>query len=232
MNLKFKLVTTALLSLAAGLNASVVTETREYGVSPLSGAVPDNRAPLTLTQTIGDSAILSLTEVQLSLRLVGSTGDLGWAGDLFVSLNYDFTPATAILLNRVGVTDGDSLGFSYGGWDVTFRDDAVSGDIHLAQPLPGTPLLTGLWQPDGRENPLEIDRSARLDALLGNPGNGQWNLTFADLSPGGTMTVESWTLTLVGEGVESVPESSNWGAGALLLVAASMLARRRTGRTD
>ncbi len=232
MRLKSKLLPAALLALAAGLRASVVTETREFNIPPLAGAVPDNRVPLTLTQTIGDSAILSLTEVQLSLRLAGSPGELGWAGDLFVSLNYDFSPATAILLNRVGVTAGDSLGFSYGGWDVTFRDDAVNGDIHLAQPLPGTPLLTGLWQPDGRTDPLEADRSARFDALLGNPGNGRWNLTFADLSPGGTMTVESWTLTLVGEGIESVPESSTWGAVVFMLVAASLLARRRTGGAD
>jgi hypothetical protein len=152
--------------------------------------------PKTVTAEITDSRILDITEVRVGLNLVGVSSGAGFASEMVVSLNKDFS-ATAMLLNKVGVTLADGAGFGYDGWDVTFRDSASAGDVHTLEWPSG--VMTGEVQPDGRVLPESSDRPARLSALNGQVGNGTWRLSVADLHLGGTMRLESWSLTLVGK---------------------------------
>jgi MYXO-CTERM domain-containing protein len=230
-----KLLTTTAAVLLAAITASaaIITEPiRTYSVGYDLADLQD--PPVFFLQTIGDSAILSLTDVQVGLHLVGTTEGSGFAGDMFVSLTKDLS-LTSILLNRVGVTGPSgpaSVGFSYDGWDVSFRDTAVNGDIHPASLVFGD--LTGAWQPDGRVSPTDTARPALLDIFAGSGGNGAWQLNVADLGLDSTMRLESWSLTLIGEngeaGVAEAPEPSTYAAGVALLGmagAAWWRARRR-----
>ena len=54
--------------------------------------------PKTFTAEITDSRILDITEVRVGLNLVGVSSGAGFASEMVVSLNKDFS-ATAILLN-------------------------------------------------------------------------------------------------------------------------------------
>lgn len=150
--------------------------------------------PLTVTATITDSPIKILTEVKVGLHLVGVPSGRGFASEIYVSLNKDLE-VSSILLNQVGVGDGDPLGFGYDGWQVTFSDSAT-GDVHL-QDI-GSGVMTGEVQPDGRLKPEDLRRPAMLSALSGGVANGQWHLSVADLDFGGAMRLESWSLTLAG----------------------------------
>jgi hypothetical protein len=78
---------------------------------------------------------------------------------------------------------------------VTFSDSAAL-DAHL-QDI-GSGVMTGEIQPDGRLKPEDVLRPAMLSAMLGGEGNGNWYLSVADLDFGGTMRLESWSLTLAG----------------------------------
>lgn len=156
--------------------------------------------PVVFTATISDSAIVDVTQVRVGLKLAGNPGGMGFASDMVVTLTKDFG-ATAVLLNRVGVTTTDGAGFGYDGWDVVFRDDATregaaTADVHLLEWSLGS--LTGDIQPDGRLVPESALRPAMLSALNGQVGNGTWRLAIADMSPGGGMRLESWSIELVG----------------------------------
>jgi hypothetical protein len=209
------------------VSADVVVES--YPFTSLALPVADNGVPLNYGFNLdGTSAITSLTEVQVSMILTGSPVGTGWAGDLFASLNHDFSGQTAILLNQVGVNGGNAFGHGFSGWQVTFRDGAANGDIHLGQPNVGT-ILTGTWQADGRLHPLDVGRPNQLNVFNGFAGTGNWTLTLADLAPGGTMTLDSFTLTLTGE-TAAVPEpaaTTAWTAAALLAGGLWMRRQRR-----
>jgi subtilisin-like proprotein convertase family protein len=75
--------------------------------------------------------------------------------------------------------------------------------------------------PDGR-NPasgsvnIETPRTATLASFNGLPGSGEWVFTFADLSPGGTATMQSWSLELSGTAVPEPEETACIGAAAAL----------------
>ena len=150
--------------------------------------------PLTVSETITNSPIKILTEVRVGLNLVGVPSGRGFASEIYVSLNKDLEVAS-ILLNQVGLRDNDPVGFGYDGWQVTFSDSAAS-DVHL-QDI-GTGVMTGEIQPDGRLKPEDLLRPAMLSALTGGVANGQWYLSVADLDFGGSMRLESWSLTLAG----------------------------------
>ena len=173
---------------------SVVETTRTFTVGENLQDLQD--PPKVFTAEISDSQILDITEVRVGLNLVGVSSGSGFASEMFVSLNKDLS-ATAVLLNKVGVTLSDGAGFGYDGWDVTFRDQASAGDIHSLEWPSG--VMTGEVQPDGRVLPESSDRPARLSALNGQTGNGTWRLSIADLHLGGMMRLESWSLTLVGK---------------------------------
>lgn len=208
-----------LLALGTGSAAVIITETYTFPVGGAGGVVPDTGVPLTFGQVIAGSQIGVLTEVRVGLQLRGTTAGNGWAGDMFASLNRA-GETTAILLHQPGATAGNPAGFGFDGWNVTFRDGAVNGDIHLGQPTGGDTLLSGEWQPDGRQSLNDALRSATLAGFNGLAPGAAWYLTLADLSPTGTMTVEGWSLTFIGT---SVPEPEEWAvavAAGLALFAA------------
>lgn len=170
--------------------------------------------PLNFLQTINDSAIVLLTDIVVGLHLVGVTEGSGFASEMFVSLNKDLS-LTSILINRVGITGGllgDPVGQGYDGWNVSFQDGTIDGDVHAATLVSG--VLTGLYEPDGRVLPTDVARPSLLASFMGSPGNGDWRLNVGDLALGGLMRLESWSLTLKGETSTShVPEASTYAAG-------------------
>ncbi len=211
----------AALSLATA-SAGILTEaTRTYTVNL---NIPDYQdPPQTFLATINDSLIYSLTQVQVSLSLVGTASGSGFASEMTVLLNKDLG-SSAMLLNRVGFSGSDLIGQSYDGWNVSFSDLAGS-DIHLASL--GSGVLTGTYQPDGRVLPTDVLRPEMLAVFNGGSGNGDWRLAIADLELGGTMRLQSWSLTLTGE---AVPEPGTWGAIAALVGVTGMTWWRRTRR--
>ena len=79
-----------------------------------------------------------------------------------------------MLLNRVGRTASNPVGFADSGLDVSFDDAAANGDIHVyravTNPPAGTPL-TGTWQPDGRlADPAVVLDTADVRKLLDKEG--------------------------------------------------------------
>ncbi len=215
---------TAALGTTLAARAVVITEpARTYAVGYDLADLANPGA--VFQQTITDSAILSLTDVRVGLHLVGR-GPGGFASEMVVSLNKDLS-VTSLLLNRVGVTSGNALGFGYEGWNVSLADGAAGGDIHAASLVSG--VLTGEFAPDGRTSPTSALRPAQLGLFAGGTGNGAWYLSVADLAAGGTMRLESWSLTLTGEnGLVEVPEASTWAAGLALALLGGYGWRRRT----
>lgn len=132
-----------------------------------------------------------------------------------------------MLLNRVGRTSSNALGYADTGIDVTF-DDVASENIHLYQEVPatGTPLV-GIWQPDGRnvDPSVVTDASsvtAGLSSLLGSPSSGDWTLFVSDVVSGSTHTLDTWSLSITGD---TVPEPSS--VMLSLLALGVFLGRRR-----
>ncbi|MCC7299658.1 MAG: PEP-CTERM sorting domain-containing protein [Verrucomicrobia bacterium] len=155
-----------------------------------------------------------IESIEVSLRLSGSPD--AFSGDYYVSLigpNGGF----AVLLNRVGRTSSNLLGYGDNGFDITFALGLQ--DVHLYQN--GSPdfdagyLLTGGWGADGRNVDPDIvldtdSRTAGLDVFNGLNPNGNWTLFVADLNQYGTATVDSWGLN-----ISTIPEPSS---GLLLAI--------------
>ena len=194
----------ALVLLAAAPTASAVVVIEPTRTFTVGTDIADIQDPtVSFLQTVSDSAIISLTKVEVGLTLVGR-GSGGFAGEMFVSINKDLG-STASLLNRVGVSGSDAIGQPYDGWDVTFSDGAVNGDIHTSTLSSG--IQSGIWQPDGRIFATDTARTLQLGVFNGGAGNGAWRLSLADLAAGGTMRLQSWSLTLTGDnGLAPVPE--------------------------
>ncbi len=209
------LLTAALLGVLPALNAAVITESYTFNVGSTAGDIPDGGSTL-FSQLVSASQIVQLTEVQVSLDLKDSSG---WAGDMFVSLNRGLGTQTAVLLNQVGVTGSDPAGSGYGGWNVVFKDSAANGDVHLGVPTAPATVLTGDWQPDGRLSPSGSSRTALLDVFNSAAANSTWYLLVADRSLGGSMTLDSWTLSFTGTTATAVPEPQHFAA----IVGASLL---------
>lgn len=181
---------------AAGMargSDAIVEATRTFVVGQAILDVQD--PPRVFAAEVTDSMIVDLTEVRVGLHLVGAPSGGGFASEMYVSITKDLA-ATAVLLNQAGVTTADGGGFGHDGWDVTFRDDGVLGDVHLLDG--GFGVVTGEVQPDGRLAPEATSRPALLSGLNGLVGNGTWRLAVGDAHRGGTMRLESWSLTLVG----------------------------------
>lgn len=189
----------------------------------VDAAIPDND-PMGLqdTQTLsGFTDVIGSLEVRLTL-----TGDpLAYNGDFFVSLQCA-NGGYAVLLNRVGRTESDPLGYGENGFDITFS--LFASDIHLYQSYSpsydGTGRLTGSWSPDGRDvdpdSVLDVDlRTVNLDQFFGIDPNGDWTIFVADMNGNGTATLDSWGLNIV-----PIPEPATL---ALLILGAGALARRR-----
>ena len=202
------LLTAALLGVLPALGAVVITESYTFNVGSTAGDIPDVGSS-TFSQLVSASEIVNLTEVQVSLNLKGTSG---FAGDMFVSLNRGLGTQTAVLLNQVGVTGSDPVGFNYGGWNVVFSDSAANGDVHLGLPTAPASILTGSWQPDGRLSPSASARTAQLSVFNSAAANSTWYLHVTDLSNGGSMTLDSWTLSFTGTPATAVPEPQHFAA--------------------
>ena len=182
-------------------------------------AIPDNSIlGVADTQTISMPAGI-ITGVKLSLNIVGTPlASNAFNGDFYAYLQH--ASGFAVLLNRTGRTASNPFGYGDSGFDVTFDDAAVNGDIHSYRDLvnPAGGALTGIWQPDGRvtnpNNALVTDpRPALLSSFNGLDPNGAWTLFVADVSPISTGTLKSWSLDLT---VTPIPEPGSIGFGVLL----------------
>lgn len=209
---------------SAGLAPAQYLET--YSAAP-NLVVPDNDVNGVVSSIlIPSSSILDITSVTVSVNLSG-----GFNGDYFAYLVHTAVNGSAAgfvtLLNRVGVTGSDPVGYGDGGFNVTLTSAAA--DIHLYQLIsnPGGGQLTGNWSPDGRAvSPFAVtDLTPRTDSLLsfnGSNAAGTWTLFIADVAGGDQGQFVSWGLQIVG-----VPEPGTWAAGALTLVACACAGRRR-----
>ena len=225
MPMKTFVQTACLMATALTATAAIVTENYSYTVGSPTGNIPDTGLTAIFSQTISGSQIETLTSVRVGLHLTGTATGEGWAGDLYVALNRDLGSQTSVLLNQVGVTAGNAAGHGYDGWNVTLRDDAAA-DIHGVTLSSG--VLTGTHQPDGRLSPTDTARDAQLAVFNGMTGNGTWYLNLADLSRGGTMVLNSWSLELVGNEYSAVPEPGAWATlGGGVLVGFAVWRRRR-----
>jgi hypothetical protein len=211
----------------AGNAAVVMTENYTFSSAPLPLAPPDGTGiPVSDTRTISSSQIASITDLNVKFTLTNPAQAGAFNGDYYVSLQHE--SGFSVLLNRVGRRLGTSVGPTRGygdnGFSVTFDDQAGNGDIHgyrvtLSGGSHTVPVdanfnqpLTGIWAPDGRTtSPLTVlntdPRTASLSVFNGLTVNGAWILQVIDFSGGGTASLSSWELSLVGEAV--VPEPSN-----------------------
>ncbi|MGB7769566.1 MAG: PEP-CTERM sorting domain-containing protein [Verrucomicrobiia bacterium] len=207
---------------ALGLWVSAAVAQINYNFTfPVNAAVPDgDPSGLALNDNLTgmEGAISSLA---VSLNISG-----GFNGDLYAYLagpNGGF----AVLLNRTGVTSGNSFGYADTGFDVTFTTSATN-NIHfyqnLSYDLNGNGQLTGAWQPDGRAiDPLSslslfdtTSPTALLDSFDDTNPDGTWTLFVADLSNGGESELVNWDLDITTVPKPGVTALLGLG-GALLL---------------
>jgi subtilisin-like proprotein convertase family protein len=175
------------------------------------------------TRTLSVAPGQTIADLNVTLNLAG-----GFNGDLYAYLVHD--SGFAILLNRVGRTASNPLGYDNTGFGPTaggdpFRlDDQAVFDVHgylqVSYSLNASGQLTGIWQPDGRNIPPlstgaafdTATRGALLDSFNGLDPNGNWTLYIADVtSGGGPTTVQSWGLEIT-----TVPEPAPLAGAALL----------------
>ena len=167
----------------------------------------------------------TITDLNVTLNLTG-----GYNGDYYAYLTHD--SGFTVLLNRVGRTGSDGMGYGEAGLKVKLDDSASHGDIHLYANVNGFSTVIGTggsFQPDGRamDPLLAVNTDARgrlLSQFNGLSPNGAWTLFVADVSSGQQGVVVGWGLD-----VTATPEPSS-GLMAILLgvgAAAAALARRR-----
>ena len=208
MKIKLALMTMAVIGLAPGLGAQTVTVSQTYGVPVV---IPNNNI-LGVAETLNfSSALTSISDVEVSLDIAPG----GYDGDYYAYLSYG--TGFAVLLNRVGSTTANPSGSPDSGFNVTFSGSAANGDIHLENA--GGGLVTGTWQPDGRNvSPLialDTDpRTALLSSFDGLNPNGAWDLFIADVTVGGQGSLVSWGVTVT----ESATVVSDTGSTMGLLV--------------
>jgi len=221
MNLKsFPLIVLAL----AGSPCLVTAATTVVHPKTVGLEIPDGDASGLASQIAVTSTDL-VTSV--TLTLVTSSG---WNGDLYAYLEHG--GVISVLLNRAGLTAGNSAGAASSGMNVTFSD-AETVDVHTGLSNTLGALATGTYQPDGRlaDPDVVLDSSPRtlsFSGFTGQVASGDWTLFIADVAGGETATLDSWSLSLTTEpaGTSAVPETST-SLGLLALGAGGLLTRRR-----
>jgi len=190
------------------LFAWAITARADWIDFTVNTAIPDNDpAGLQDTQTLsGFLSTIDFVEVRLSFSAAPS--DYAFNGDYYVTLQHD--SGFAVLLNRVGRTSTDALGYDDNGFNIAFT--LTGDDVHLYRDL--TPsydvngALIGMWGVDGRnvDPDLVLDTSPRTSTLASFNGldpNGNWTVFVADMNQNGNATFVSW-----GVNVTVVPEPS------------------------
>ena len=153
--------------------------------------------------------LFNITDLQVTLHITG-----GFNGDYYGYLVHN--GGFAILLNRVGKTAANSVGYADSGFNITLSASSPN-DIHNYQNVsnPGGGILTGVFAEDGRNvdpaGVLDTDaRTALLSSFNGQDPNGQWTLFLSDVDYGQQGQLTSWGLV-----VTAVPEPSSFGLMAL-----------------
>ncbi len=177
-------------------------------------AIPDNNeSGLAYSFNLSDPAT-AVADISVTLDISG-----GFNGDLYAYLSHG--SGFAVLLNRVGRTSANDIGYANTGFAVTLTGSA-NADIHNYQTLTpsynGSGQLVGTWAADGRDvnAALAFDtttRTATLDTFNGLNPNGDWTLYFRDASPGGISTLNGWSVE-----VSAVPEPVNVALGVFAAV--------------
>jgi len=162
----------------------------------------------------------------VKLNLQPLANDVAFDGDFYAFLTHN--GKMAVLLNRVGVTGSNPYGYADSGLNVTFSDKAVNGNIHYYQSVvnPNGGVLTGTWQPDGRNvSPISSGSAiaatlptADLSSFVGQAADTSWTLFIADTSQYGEGKLVGWNLEITGNGV-SVPDATNTLVLLMLLLA-------------
>jgi subtilisin-like proprotein convertase family protein len=209
------------LALASSARAGLSSVTGTWTADPANPTVIPDNDPTGVSEniTFSGTSIRSITDVTVSLNISGALNGAGaYDGDYYCYLTSS-SGGFAVLLNRIGVTAANAYGSSANGFNVTFSDTALNGDIHYATTSGGP--VTGDWQPDARiASPASVldtsPRSAFLSSFNGLNPNCTWTLFVADLSPGGLGALQSWGLTVTGN-VAPVPELSTGFAGLMAL---------------
>ena len=194
----------------AGVTSAAIALDADWTVNT---AIPDGSpVGIAASETFQNLMSGPITSVDVDLNISG-----GYNGDLYAYLAGP-NGGVAVLLNRTGVTAGNSFGYADSGFNVTFDDSAANG-IHLYQPIsnPNGGILTGTWQPDGENlDPQSAPsaftgaQTALLGSLNGNDPNGTWTLFLADLSAGGQANLISWQLDIT-----AIPEPAATTLAAL-----------------
>jgi subtilisin-like proprotein convertase family protein len=200
MKLKLLPLTAFVVAASSGLVTAATTQSYSKSVGL---EIPDGDSN-GLASWIAVSGSDLVTSV--ALTLVTSSG---WNGDLYAYLEHN--GVISVLLNRAGLTAGDSDGADSTGMNVTFTD-AAAVDVHSGLSTTFGTLATGTFQPDGRAaDPDEVlDSSPRTLSFTGQVASGNWTLFIADVADGDTATLESWSLSLTTEpaGTSAVPEAT------------------------
>ena len=204
------------ISIAAFIACGVNMEAAIASAAPNQTIPDDPYNGVGSTVSVSGQGILSAGfQLQVNLVIDGE-----WNGDLYAYLTHSGT--IAILLNRPGRNSIDPYGYKDSGMNITLQDYGPIGankDIHWYQDTVGTHLrgqLTGTWAPDGRQSfPTDTigteDRTANLGAFSNIGLDGSWTLFMADMSPGSSQRLVSWSLDVVP--ISTVPEPSTWFAG-------------------
>jgi subtilisin-like proprotein convertase family protein len=203
----------AAMSLAIGVQAQMATNVFQQTENTL---ILDANPNGFISTNVVSGLFGGIQSVEVSLNING-----GYNGDLYAYLS--FGDGFAVLLNRVGKSNSDDFGYGDSGLNVVFSDFAAT-DIHQYGGNGGD-LLTGTWQPDGREtNPQLVVTTDARTALLGSfnnlDPNGIWTLFVADMATGYQSTLASWSLQIV-----TVPEPDT--LALLALGGAFLFAARR-----
>jgi hypothetical protein len=186
--------------------------------------IPDGQATgVAVTEILhfADPFFASITNISVVLTIAD-----GYNGDLYGYLTHG--DGFAVLLNRVGRTSSNPVGYSDEGMDVILSADGSDIHSYRASPPPlSGGALTGTWSPDGRNvNPqtvLDTDTpTALLGSFNGTDPNGAWTLFLADLDFGQQATLVQWGVI-----VSAIPEPS---AFALIGLAGLVLGLRRLSR--
>jgi hypothetical protein len=194
-----KLKVILLVLLAVMTTALVQAQTTESFTFTTNRVVPDGSASGLSDVRSVNSAIGNITSLKVRLKVTGE-----FNGDLYGYLRH--SSGFTVLINRPGKTATNAFGYGDSGFNITFQDGAVNGNLHTYQnvitPPDGSPL-TGIWQPDGRNVDPDVVTEASLPTTSltnfnGLNAAGDWTLYLADTQSGGTNMVTEWGLDITG----------------------------------